>query len=705
MKIKVIKRDGRVKGFDGTRIKNAISKAMLQTDLGLDEQLVETINNNIIKKIHTNISVEEIQDLVEDELMESNRKDVAKEYIRYRHLRSDYRNKEEGLDKKVNELRDLNEDVANENANKDSKVFNTQRDLLAGITAKDYALRNLLPKDIAEAHLKGEIHFHDLDYSPFFKMFNCMLIDFKGMLEKGTCIGNADIESPNTIEVATALISQITANVSSNIYGGTTFNRADEVLEPYAKGSYEHHLEIAKEFITDKNKQLEYAKKMTKKSIYKAMKSLEYEINTLYNSNGQTPFFTLNFGLGTSWFCREIQKAILNVRLEGLGKEHKTAVFPKLIFTLKRGLNLNSNDPNYDIKQLALKCTTKRMYPDILSYDKIVEVTGDFKCSMGCRSFLSPYINQNGQTETDGRNNLGVISLNLPRIALESHKSKEQFWKILKQRLELCKKGLLYRVHVLDDVQAKNAPILYMHGATGYRLKADDYVADIFKNGRASVSLGYIGLHEVATIFYGIDWQDNKEAEQFTLDIMKYLKDSTEQWKEETGYGFSIYSTPSENMCNRFCKLDKNVFGNVKYVTDKGYYTNSFHYDVNKTISPFEKIDFEAKYEQYSNGGFIHYCEFPSLINNPNGLEAVWDYAYDKIGYFGTNTPIDKCYECGYEGEFKATEQGFECPNCENNDPTTTSCIRRLCGYLGNVIQRNPNKGKLKEMMLRKKHI
>ena len=387
-----------------------------------------------------------------------------------------------------------------------------------------------------------------------------------------------------------------------------------------------------------------------------------------------------------------------------MGKSKKTAVFPKLVFTLRRGLNLNPNDPNYDIKQLALKCATKRMYPDILSYDKVVEITGDFKAPMGCRSFLGTHI-ENGDYVTDGRNNLGVISLNLPRIALESNGNKEIFFKKLQEKLSLCKEALLFRVHTLDEVQAKNAPILYMHGAIGKKLKADDYVADLFKNGRASVSLGYIGLHEVGTIFYGYDWQSNVEAKDFTLQIMEKMKTATEEWKNETGYGFSMYGTPSENLCNRFCKLDKEKFGKIKHITDKGYYTNSFHFDVDRNITPFEKIDFEKDYAQYSNGGYIHYCEFPSLINNPQGLESIWDYAYDRIGYFGTNTPIDKCYECKYEGEFKATEEGFECPNCGNNNPSTTSCIRRLCGYLGDVVSRKPNEGKLKEMQHREKHM
>ena len=365
--------------------------------------------------------------------------------------------------------------------------------------------------------------------------------------------------------------------------------------------------------------------------------------------------------------------------MEGLGKSGKTAVFPKLVFTLKRGLNLEANDPNYDIKQLAIACATKRMYPDILSYDKIIDITGSFKAPMGCRSFLNRWVDENGEEVHEGRNNMGVVSLNLPRIAIESGGDRLKFWAILNERLQLCYETLMFRVAAIDKAQAKNAPVLYMYGATGKRLHADEYVSEIFKGGRASVSLGYIGLHEVATVFYGNDWQDNKEAKLFTLEILKAMKEATVKWTNETGYAFSIYATPSESLTDRFCRLDKAEFGSIKDITDKDYYTNSYHLDVRKKVTPFEKIEFEMDYPKYSSGGFIHYCEFPSLINNPKGLEAVWDFAYDRVGYFGTNTPIDKCYECGFEGEFNATDEGFKCPNCNNNDPKTTSCIRRRC--------------------------
>lgn len=608
------------------------------------------------------------------------------------------------MDERINKLLNHDESIIDENANKNGNVLSTMRDLLAGEVSKDFALRQILPKKIADAHTSGDIHFHDLLFSPTLPFFNCMLIDFKGMFEKGFTIGDAEIESPKSIRTATALIAQIVANVSSNMYGGVSFNRADEVLEKYAKMSFDKYIKQAKEFFNDKNKIEDFAYKMTKKEIYDSMQSLEYEINTLFSSQGQVPFFSFNFGLGESWFAREIQKTMLKVRINGIGKHHKTAIFPKLIFTLKRGLNLTKDDPNYDIKKLALECSSKRIYPDILSYDKIKDLLGYFISPMGCRSFLPAY-KENGKYITNGRNNLGVVTLNIPRIALESKGNKEEFWKIFDEKMQIVYEALMFRVNTLKKVKAKNAPILYQYGATGKRLDPEEPVFDIFKDGRASVSIGYIGLYEAATVFYGSEWEHNHEAKQFTIDIMKRLAFFRDQWKEKEHLGFSIYATPSESLTDRFCRLDKKLFGSVKDITDKDYYTNSFHYDVRKKINPFEKIDFEKDYDPYTTGGFIHYCECPSLRNNLKALESIWDYAYDRIGFYGTNVPIDRCFQCDYEGEFKATVNGFVCPNCGNNDPETTSCIRRLCGYLGSVIQRKPIAGRLKEINSRVKHM
>ena len=563
----------------------------------------------------------------------------------------------------------------------------------------------MLPPHVANAHQKGDIHYHDLDYHPYTPMTNCCLIDFKGMLNNGFKIGNAEVESPKSIQTATAQISQIIANVASSQYGGCSADRTDELLAPFAELNYEKHMKDAERWIESPAKREEYAKEKTRKDIYDAMQSLEYEINTLFTSNGQTPFTSLGFGLGTNWFEREIQRAILQIRINGLGSEKRTAIFPKLIFSIKKGVNSDASDPNYDIKQLALECATKRMYPDILNYDKIVELTGSFKVPMGCRSFLQGWQDENGEEINVGRMNLGVVTLNLPRIALEAAGDKDKFWSLLEERLGIAKDALVYRVERCKEAIPANAPILYMYGAFGKRLNRADAVNELFKNKRATVSLGYIGLYEVASAFYGGEWEHNPEAKEFTLAIVKELKAHTDLWGNEYGYHFSVYSTPSESLTDRFCRLDTEKFGIVTDITDKEYYTNSFHYDVRKNPTPFEKLDFEKDYPKYCSGGFIHYCEYPILQQNPKALEAVWDYSYDKVGYLGTNTPIDHCYECGYEGDFTPTERGFECPQCGNHDPKTCDVVKRTCGYLGNPQARPMVHGRHKEISSRVKHM
>ena len=591
-----------------------------------------------------------------------------------------------------------------ENANKDSNVFNTQRDLTAGTVGKTLGLR-LMPEHVAKAHLRGDIHYHDLDYTPWSPMTNCCLIDFREMLTNGFKIGNAEVESPHSIQTATAQMSQIIANVASSQYGGCSADRVDEVLEPFAMRNYEKHLAESKDYIENPEKQVEFAKKRTKKDIYDAMQALEYEINTLFSSQGQTPFTTLGFGLGTSWISREIQKSILRIRIAGLGRENRTAIFPKLVFTLKKGLNLKPGDPNYDIKQLAVECATKRMYPDVLMYDKIVELTGSFKAPMGCRSFLQGWKDNEGNEVNSGRMNLGVVTMNLPRIALESNGDMDLFWEIFNERLDVCHTALKFKVKRVLDAIPENAPILYQYGAFGKRLKPGEDVNELFKNERATVSLGYIGLYEVGTVFYGPNWEHNKEAHDFTLSIVKKLHDACAEWSAQSGYHYSVYSTPSESLTDRFCRLDTEKFGKIKDITDKEYYTNSFHFDVRKHPTPFEKLSFEMDYPKYASGGFIHYCEYPNLRQNPKALEAVWNWAYDKVGYLGTNTPIDHCYKCGFQGEFKATERGFECPTCGNHDPKTCDCVKRTCGYLGNPLQRPMVHGRHVEIASRVKNM
>ncbi|MGF6189065.1 anaerobic ribonucleoside-triphosphate reductase [Serratia sp. 2723] len=706
MKPVVIKRDGCQVSFDEILIKQAIERAALAAEV-IDADYCATVARVVAQQMENRprVDIHEIQQAVENQLMSGPYKQLARTYIEYRHDRDVSRELRGRLNQEIRGLvEQSNVALLNENANKDSKVIPTQRDLLAGIVAKHYAKQHILPRDVVLAHERGEIHYHDLDYSPFFPMFNCMLIDLKGMLTNGFKMGNAEIEPPKSISTATAVTAQIIAQVASHIYGGTTINRIDEILAPFVTESFYKHQQVARQWqIQDV---AGYAMTRTEKECYDAFQSLEYEVNTLHTANGQTPFVTFGFGLGTSWESRLIQQSILKNRIAGLGKNRKTAVFPKLVFAIRDGLNHKFGDANYDIKQLALECASKRMYPDILNYDQVVKVTGSFKTPMGCRSFLGTY-EENGEQIHDGRNNIGVISLNLPRIALEAQGDEGRFWQLLDERLLLAKKALMTRIARLEGIKARVAPILYMEGACGVRLKADDNIAEIFKNGRASISLGYIGVHETINALFGTEKHvyDDEQLRAKAIAIVERLKNATESWKEETGYGFSLYSTPSENLCDRFCRLDTSEFGVVAGVTDKGYYTNSFHLDVEKKVNPYDKLDFEVPYPPLANGGFICYGEYPNLQHNLKALEDVWDYSYTRVPYYGTNTPIDECYVCGYTGEFSCTSKGFTCPKCGNHDSAKVSVTRRVCGYLGSPDARPFNAGKQEEVKRRVKHL
>ncbi|GAA4073147.1 anaerobic ribonucleoside-triphosphate reductase [Amphibacillus indicireducens] len=708
VKLAIEKRDGRSQKYDPLKIRNALIQAVQKSNLPYLKETIEQITSEVDDIIEQNkpasIDTSLIDEYVLQRLHSHQMNDLAESYVQRRIEKENIRKNSRDINQKIDQLLDKDPTVVNENANKDSNVFNTQRDLTAGSVGKTIGLR-MLPPHVANAHEKGEIHYHDLDYTPYAPMTNCCLIDFKTMFEEGFEIGNAEVESPRSIQTAAAQTAQIIANVASSQYGGCSFDRVDEVLAPYAQLNYEKNLQTAQEWIDGADRQRQFAVEKTKKDIYDAMQSLEYEINTLYTSQGQTPFTTLGFGLGTSWLEREIQSSILKIRIKGLGKEKRTAIFPKLVFTLKRGVNLEAKDPNYDIKQLALECSTKRMYPDVLSYDKLVELTGSFKVPMGCRSFLQSWQDEDGNEVTSGRMNLGVVTLNLPRIAIEADGDFDKFYGLLDERLAVMKDALIFKAKRTMEARPENAPILYLHGAFGQKLKTTDEVAKLFLNKRATASLGYIGLYEVAAAFYGKAWEDNPEAKNFTLDVSRILKAKADKWGDETNIHFSVYSTPSESLTDRFCRLDHEKFGAIEEITDKGYYTNSFHYDVRKAPTPFEKIDFEKVYAPYTSGGFIHYCEYPKLQTNPKALEAVWDYAYDRVGYLGTNTPIDHCYECNFDGDFNPTEHGFECPNCGNTNPETCDVVKRTCGYLGNPQKRPMVEGRHEEISSRKKHM
>jgi ribonucleoside-triphosphate reductase len=707
--LQVKKRDGAVVRFDGRKIEAACLRAAQAAHYADAEALARSITAEVEAQCKEmsdrgTLDIPHIQDMVELALMQEF-PEVARIYIQYRHDRDNIRAQGSELHAKLMGLvHKTDEEATTENANKDANVFPVMRDLMAGIVSKQFA-STFLPKDIQTAHRDGDIHFHDMDYSPFLPFTNCCLVDLKGMLHNGFRLGNAKIESPKSVGVACAVTAQIIAQVASHQYGGTTIPNIDQTLAPYVEKTYEKNLEIARQYRIPEPEM--YARERTEKETYDGIQACEYEINTLFSSNGQQPFVTFSFGMGTSWQERAIQQSILKVRIKGLGKEGITPVFPKLVMFLEAGINLNPQDPNYDIKQLALECTSKRMYPDIISAKLNRKITGSSipVSPMGCRSFLSVWKDENGQEILDGRNNLGVVSLNLPRIAIQAKGDRTRFLTLLESRLGLCYRALMNRIHRLEGVTANVAPILYTEGAFGMRLNPQDEIMTLFKDGRASISLGYIGLHEVGRLMFGQHPLDNAEAQTFMHDIVRRMSEATKMWSKDTGFSFSLYSTPSESLCHRFCKLDQERFGDIPDVTDKGYYTNSFHLDVFRKVNPFEKIDFETGYAEHASGGHISYVELPNMKNNLKGLERIWDYAVEHVPYFGSNTPVDSCGECSFMGEALATKEGFKCPHCGNTDGASLSVTRRVCGYLGSPNARPFNAGKQKEVMRRVKHL
>ncbi len=596
-------------------------------------------------------------------------------------------------------------ELLNNNANKASERIPVMKNMIAGEAAK-MAAEKYISADVLKAHNEGILHFHDLDESPLYPMYNCCLVDLKGMLQQGFKMGNAEIESPKSISTAAAVTAQIIAQVACHQYGGVSLNRLDEVLAEYVDKSYYKHLSIGKRFM-DSDKAVIYATERTLKETEDACQGLEYEVNTLFTSQGQTPFVTFGFGLGTSWQARAVQQGILKARIKGLGKQGRTAIFPKLVFMMDESVNMKQGDPNYDIKKLAIECAGKRNYPDVLNMPRLRE-SGSGCTPMGCRSFLHKWHDKSGNEVWDGRNNLGVVSINLPRIGLDVQGDKELFWKELDTRLELCKKGLTARIDRLRGVKAKVAPILYTEGALGFRLDPEDDIMQVFEDGRASISLGYIGLHETVNSLFGteIHTYDSKEKQDFALEVVKYMKKRTEQWARDTGWAYGLYSTPSESLCDRFCRLDKAVYGEIKGVTDREYYTNSFHLDVEKKVSPTSKIQFEAPYHKYASGGHISYAEVPNISEDFRDvyIETYWDFAAQYSPYIGTNCRINKCHECGTGGETKASDDGFECHHCGNTNLDTLEITERVCGYLGNPHTLPFIRGKHEELITRVRH-
>lgn len=648
----------------------------------------------------------------------------------------------ETIEQRLGGLFGGDETKTKENANKDARLFSTFRDLEAGEVSRFYALQQL-PERVSAAHVSGDIHFHDLDYTVPGGMFNCMLVDLPFILSREDFpIGNTRVNRVRSVETATDLIPQIAAQVSVGQYGGQTYSKLDEVLEPYVMYTYRRELARALENATrvademgvagveplDKSVALlvasgerdrvaagvgekiwdmsvAEAKKRTESIVYDSMEGVEYALNTV-QGNGQTPFVTISFGLSTSWAGRVVQKAILKVRINGYGAQSKTPVFPKLVYMLKEGVNMRAGDPNYDVKRLALYCASKRIYPDFQSVDNTVRDLGFNPTSMGCRSFLSYYENpETGEPVEYGRFNVGVVTLNLPRIAMQTE-STEEFMRLLDARAGIVREALDWRFDKVREATASQSPIHYVTGAAGVALSPSDKVGDLVEGGYATASMGYIGVYEAVARFYGGDWYSNREAVEFSVNIVRRLDELARSWKAESGRGYGVYGTPSESLCDRFARLDTRLFGEVEDITSKGYYQNSFHVDVRKNMSPFEKWRVEAQYLPYTTGGAIDYVETETLLKNPDALESIVDAAVAAgVRYFGVNQPVSQCFECDYSGEFAADVRGFYCPDCGERDEEKISVVRRVCGYLGSFADRPVVEGKRKEIVARVKHL
>lgn len=816
----------------------------------------------------------------------------------------------ETIEQRLGGLFGGDETKTQENANKDARLFSTFRDLEAGEVSRFYALQQL-PERVSGAHVSGDIHFHDLDYTVPGGMFNCMLVDLPFILSREDFpIGNTRVKHVRSVETATDLIPQIAAQVSVGQYGGQTYSKLDEVLEPYVMYTYRRELARALENATrvaaemgvagveplDKSVALlvasgerdrmavgvseklwdmsvAEAKKHTESIVYDSMEGVEYALNTV-QGNGQTPFVTISFGLSTSWAGRVVQKAILKVRINGYGAQSKTPVFPKLVYMLKEGVNMRAGDPNYDVKRLALYCASKRIYPDFQSVDNTVRDLGFNPTSMGCfagdhtvrvrmggdggyatwtgeklwewaasqygaqkqpnsvdeyvdvpsgdldvadshtgaerdarvlrlvknysnvwvrvkvvpetesnmserkivltltddhplpvqgkgrlyagslvpgdrltsasgetlrvtsvagcahdgpsydlttdtdyfdlegvvshncRSFLSYYENpKTGEPVEYGRFNVGVVTLNLPRIAMQTE-STSDFMRLLDARAEIVREALDWRFDQVREATASQSPIHYVTGAAGVAMSPSDKVGDLVEGGYATASMGYIGVYEAVARFYGGDWYGNREAVEFSVNIVRRLDELARSWKAENGRGYGVYGTPSESLCDRFARLDTRLFGEVEDITSKGYYQNSFHVDVRKNMSPFEKWRVEAQYLPYTTGGAIDYVETETLLKNQDALESIVDSAVAAgVRYFGVNQPVSRCFECDYSGEFAADVRGFYCPECGERDEEKISVVRRVCGYLGSFADRPVVEGKRKEIVARVKHL
>lgn len=708
--MKVIKRDGHTVTYDRSKIITAIKKANAEVEPceKVTDEKIEEIVESIESKNRPRMLVEDIQDIIEQKLMADGKFVLAKTYIIYRYTRELVRKANTTDDSILSLIKNRNKDVMEENSNKNATVASTQRDLIAGEVSKDLTRRVLLPEKISKAHDEGVLHFHDADY--FLQpIFNCCLINIGDMLDNGTVMNGKLIESPKSFQVACTVMTQIISSVASSQYGGQSVDIRH--LGKYLRKSYNKYKNKLVEEFGDKIDDAileQMAQDRLQDELRSGVQTIQYQINTLMTTNGQSPFVTLFLNLDPNdEYIEEnaiIVEEILRQRLEGIKNEkgvYVTPAFPKLIYVLDEHNCLKGGKYDY-ITKLAVKCSAKRLYPDYISAKKMREnYEGNVFSCMGCRSFLSPWKDENGNYKWEGRFNQGVVSLNLPQIGILAKGNEEKFWSMLDERLDLCYEALMCRHNALLGVTSDVSPVHWQYGAIA-RLKKGEKIDPLLKDGYSTISLGYIGLYEVTKLMTGKSHTE-PEGEKFALRVMNRLRKACDTWKEETGLGFGLYGTPAESLCYRFARIDQERFGTIEDVTDKGYYTNSYHVDVREKIDAFSKFRFESQFQTISSGGAISYVEIPNMRHNLEALEEIVRFIYDNIQYAEFNTKSDYCHVCDYDGEIMINDDNeWECPQCGNKDHSKMNVTRRTCGYLGENFW---NVGKTKEIKARVLHL
>lgn len=712
--MKVIKRDGHMVDYCPEKIEQAILKANKEVEES--EQASNTQIRNIIKYIESlgkkRILVEDIQDIIEMKLMSIGKYQLAKKYITYRYTRELVR-RSNTTDLAIKELIDGENEYWNtENSNKNAKIVTTQRDYLAGITSTDITRRFLLPEEIVEAHDQGIIHFHDADYFAQNALHNCDLINLEDMLQNGTNINGVMIEKPHKFLTAVTIATQIITAVSSSQYGGCTITLTH--LAPFVRDSYNRYLKIYKNRKLSKEDCEKFAKEDLKTEITAGVQTFQYQVNSMTTTNGQAPFLSVCMYLGETEEYKEelamIIEEFLNQRIEGMKNEkgvYITPAFPKLLYVLEED-NIHENSKYYYLTELAAKCTAKRMVPDYISEKMMkklkIDKNGDGQCypCMGCRSFLTPYVDKDGKPKYYGRFNQGVVTINLVDVALSADKDEELFWKIFDERLELCHRALQIRHKRLAKATSDVAPILWQHGALA-RLGKGESIHDLLHGGYSTISLGYAGLYECVKFMTGHSHTDNGKGKEFALEVMQKLNDKCKEWKEAENIDYSVYGTPIESTTYKFAKCLRERFGIIKGITDRNYITNSYHVPVFEEIDAFTKLSLESEFQKLSPGGAISYIETPNLQNNIPSVIEVIKFIYDNIMYAELNTKSDYCQKCGYDGEILINDDlEWYCPNCGNKDHDTLNVARRTCGYIGTKFW---NKGRTQEIKERVLHL